>query len=149
DKLVLGIGVGYARDKADIGTDGTHSEASGVSGAAYGSYQPAPNIFVDALLGYGTLSFDSDRYVTPINTMAHAHRTGDQLFGSVALGYEHVREGLLVSPYGGLSFSIDRLKQATETDAGSFGLTYFDEKTHTLRSNLGVRVESSHMTNVG
>ena len=40
DKLTLGMGLGYARDKTDIGTDGTKSKASGASVALYGSYQP-------------------------------------------------------------------------------------------------------------
>ncbi len=41
DTLVLGVGLGFARDKSSIGTDGTQSRATGTSGAFYGSYQPS------------------------------------------------------------------------------------------------------------
>ena len=149
NNLVLGVGVGFAREKADIGTDGSNSKGTGSSIAFYGSYQPTRNTFVDALIGYGTLSLDSDRYVEPINAMAHAHRSGDQIFGSLGAGYEYRKDGLMVTPYGRLDFSIDRLKQTSETGADQFSLTYFDQKSHTLRSALGVRVESTHEMDYG
>ena len=149
DRLVLGAGLGFARDKADIGTDGTQSSATGTSAAFYGSYQPTPKTFVDGLLGYGTLSFDTDRFVAPFSAMAHSHRSGNQVFGSLAAGYEHRDNGLLLSPYGRLDFTADKLKQTSETGGGQFSLTYFDQTSHSLRSALGVRVESSHETAFG
>jgi len=149
DKLALGVGLGYARDRTDIGTDGTMSKSRGSSIAVYGSYQPTPSTFLDGLIGYGVLSYDTDRYVAVANDFARAHRKGDQLFGSLAAGIEHRRDALLLSPYGRLDFSIDRLEQATETGAGTNALTYFDQKLHSLQFSLGLRAESKHDTNFG
>ncbi len=149
DKLALGVGLGYARDQTDIGADGTKSRSRGASIAAYGSYKPTTNTFVDGLVGYGALSFDTDRFVASVNDFARSHRKGDQLFGSLAAGYEHRNEGLLLSPYGRLDFSVDRLKEATETGAGLNALTYFDQRLPTLQFSLGLRAESLHETSFG
>lgn len=149
EKLVLGMGVGYARDETEIGTDGTKSRSRGSSIAVYGSYQPTRNTFVDGLLGYGALSHDTDRFVPSVADFARANRKGEQWFGSVAAGYEHRADGLLLSPYGRLDFARDRLKQATETGAGLNALTYFEQTLPTLQLSLGLRAESQHETNFG
>jgi len=149
EKLVLGLGAGYARDETVIGNDGTKSRSSGSSIAVYGSYQPTRNTFVDGLLGYGTLSHDTDRFVPSVADFARANRKGDQWFGSVAAGYEHRAEGLLLSPYGRLDFARDRLKQASESGAGLNALTYFEQTLPTLQLSLGLRAESQHETNFG
>ena len=84
-----------------------------------------------------------------VDDFAQAHRKGDQLFGSVAAGYEHRQDGLLLSPYGRLDFANDRLKQTTETGAGLNALTYFGQTLPTLQLSLGLRAESQHETNFG
>jgi len=148
-RFTLGLGVGYARDTTDIGADGSKIRSSGSSIAVYGSYLPAPKIFVDGLLGYGVLSHDMDRFVPAANDFARSNRRSDQLFGSLAAGFEHRGDGLLLSPYGRLDFSLDRLKQATETGAGLNALTYFDQNLPTLQFSLGLRAESMHETRFG
>ena len=149
NKLALGLGLGYARDKSEIGSDGTKTQATGSSLALYGSYQPTPVIYVDGLLGYGVQSFDTDRYVAVVTDFAHSRRKGAQIFGSLAAGYEHSRNGLLVSPYARLDFATERLKQASETGAGTNALTYFEQTVTMLQSSLGLRIESQHQTDFG
>ncbi len=149
DKLALGMGLGYARDRTDIGIDGTKSKSHGSSISVYGSYQPTASTFLDGLIGYGVMSHDTDRYVALVNDFARGQRKGDQLFGSLAAGYEHRRDALLLSPYGRLDFSIDRLEQATETGAGTNALTYFDQTLHSLQFSLGLRAESKHDASFG
>lgn len=149
DQLFLGVGLGYARDRTDIGSDGSKSRSYGTSIAAYGSYQPTPGIFVDGLVGYGVLNYDTNRYVALVNDFAYGRREGKQLFGSVAAGYEYRRNALLLSPYGRLDFSVDRLDQAMETGAGMNALTYFEQTLESLQFSLGLRAESQHSTNFG
>lgn len=149
DQIVLGLGVGYARDKTDIGTDGTRSRAHGAAFAVYGSYQPLRNTFVDAVIGYGPLKFNNDRFVAPIEDFASATRTGNQLFGSLAAAYEYLRDGVLLSPYGRLDLAQSRLKQSTESGAGQYALTYFSQTVPTVQLALGLRAESTHETRFG
>lgn len=149
ERLALGIGLGYARDTTDIGVDSSKSRASGSSISLYGSYRPTQRAFVDGLIGYGKLKFDTDRFVAAANDFARAHRKGDQWFGSIAAGYELRGEGVLLSPYGRVDILQDRLKQATETGAGLNALTYFEQKLRTLDLSVGLRAESQHETNLG
>jgi len=149
ERLVVGLGLGYALDRTAIGTDGTRSRSSGSSIALYGSYQPTRNTFLDGLIGYGALRHDSDRFVAAANDFARAHRRSDQLFGSLAAGYEHRAPGLLLSPYGRLDFARDRFDEATESGAGGNALTYFEQKLSALQLSLGLRAESQHETNFG
>ncbi len=149
ENLALGVSVGYARDKTRIGNDGSNSNANGTSIAFYGSYSPARNVFVDGLIGYGGLSYDSRRFVAAASDFARADRKGSQWFGSVAAGYEHRQDGLLLSPYGRLDFGVDRLKRATETGAGLNALTYHDQTLRSANVSLGLRAETAHQTSFG
>ena len=148
-QLALGASVGFARDRTTIGTDGSTSAASGHSFALYGSYQPARHWYVDGLLGYGVIDYDSVRFVPAAGGFARADRRGNQWFGALAAGYEHRQEGLLLSPYGRIDFGTGQLRQATETGVGLFALTYDAQRLQTLNLALGLRAESTHRTNFG
>ncbi len=147
--LTLGFGLGFARDKTNIGTDGSKNQTSGTSAALYGSYQPSSDAFVDGLFGIGTLNFDMQRFVAPANAYATSTRQGRQLFASVSSGIEHRSKNLMVSPYGRVDYSSDQLNQVTETGAGINNLTYFKQTNPTLQGALGVRLEASHNTSFG
>ncbi|MEQ1557309.1 MAG: autotransporter outer membrane beta-barrel domain-containing protein, partial [Gallionella sp.] len=147
--LTLGFGVGFARDKTNIGTDGSKNQTTGTSAALYGSYQPSSDTFVDGLLGIGTLNFDMQRFVAPANAYAASTRQGRQLFASVSSGIEHRAKNLMVSPYGRVDYSSDQLNQVTETGAGINNLTYFKQTNPTLQGALGVRLEAQHDTSFG
>jgi uncharacterized protein with beta-barrel porin domain len=149
DHLTLGLGVGVARDTTRIGTDGTQNQAKGYSLAFYGSYQPGPNTFVDGLLGIGSLTFETQRYVAPMNDFAVGDRRGYQWFGSLAAGYEYRDRGLLFSPYGRLDYASVRLDDSTETGAGAYALTYSGQTSSSLQGSLGIRAESIHATSFG
>ncbi|MDQ0331109.1 hypothetical protein QV13_22365 [Mesorhizobium hungaricum] len=140
-RFVGGIGFGYGRDIADIGENGTRSQAQAISIAAYGSYNPVANVFVDGLLGYSRLDFDSRRFVTNGGGFAEGGRDGQQLFGSLTTAYEHRQDGRLLSPYGRLEASWSRLDAYTETGAGPYNLTYGAQSLSTVAGVLGLRAE--------
>jgi uncharacterized protein YhjY with autotransporter beta-barrel domain len=147
--LTLGMGIGYARDKSDIGSDGTTSRSSGNSVAAYGSYLLGTGGFIDGLLGYGKVNFDTNRYVSAVNDFAYASRKGEQVFGSFSFGYEYRKDGLLWSPYGRYDFSYDRLKEGTETGAGASALNYASQTARNSQFAFGMRTQSVHKASFG
>ncbi len=149
DKLIVGVGVGMAKDITNIGTDGSRSVAKGYSLSVYGSYQPGGNAFLEGMLGIGTFDFDMQRYVDPVADFALSTRKGTQIFGSVGGGFEWRKGPNMVSPYARLDFSNDRLDQTTETGAGSYALTYFEQNDASLQGVLGLRGESIHATGFG
>lgn len=163
DNLALGVGVGYARDRTDIGTDGSESRARSTTLSLYGSYQPRNrNIFLDGLIGYGVLDYDTQRFVEPLTEVnqdpdvqpakhfARASRDGNQLFGSIAVGYQSpLKSGFLWSPYARLDFSRSHLDQASETGAGQYALTYFKQTVTESDISLGLRAQWEHELNRG
>jgi outer membrane autotransporter protein len=163
DNLALGVGVGYARDRTDIGADGSESRARSTTLSLYGSYQPRNrNIFLDGLIGYGVLDYDTQRFVEPLTEVnqdpdvqptkhfARASRDGNQLFGSIAVGYQSpLNSGFLWSPYARLDFSRSELNQASETGAGQYALTYFKQSVTEADLSLGLRAQWEHELNRG
>jgi outer membrane autotransporter protein len=145
----VGVGLGYARDKTDIGTDGSKTRTDGTSVAAYGSFAAAPNTYVDALLGFASLDMDTDRFVGMMGEFAKSSRKGDQWFGSLSLAYEYRQESMILSPYGRLDYASTRLKQATESGGGAGALTYFEQTVPMFQGVVGLRAESQHETRFG
>ncbi|WP_174990110.1 IPT/TIG domain-containing protein [Pandoraea aquatica] len=149
DQFSLGAGVGYGHDSTDIGSSGTRSTGDSYSGALYASYRPIPVLFVDAVAGFGTLSFDSRRWVIDANDFARGKRNGQQFFGSLSAGYEYRTDDWLFSPYGRLTASRSTLDQYSETGAGLNALTYFKQNVNTLSGTLGVRAGFAKATRIG
>ncbi|MCE4063424.1 IPT/TIG domain-containing protein [Pandoraea sputorum] len=149
DQFSLGAGVGYGHDATDIGSSGTRSTGDSYSGALYASYRPIPVLFVDAVAGFGTLSFDSRRWVVDANDFATGKRNGQQFFGALSAGYEYRTDDWLFSPYGRLTASRSTLDQYSETGAGLNALTYFKQNVNTLSGTLGVRAGFAKATRIG
>ncbi|MBA8862429.1 outer membrane autotransporter protein [Ochrobactrum anthropi] len=136
-----GIGFGYGKDTTDIGENGTKSRATMTSLAAYGSYRPGKNFFLDGVVGYGWLDFKSDRFVTATGGMASGERKGQQIFGSVTLGYDYRNEAWLLSPYLRADMAHTKLEGFSETGAGIHNLTYGDQTANMLSATIGLRGE--------
>ncbi|WP_454767168.1 putative Ig domain-containing protein [Cupriavidus campinensis] len=149
DELTLGLGFGYGRDSTDVGSAGTHSKADSFSVALYGSYRPQPSLFIDGVAGYGSLSFDSRRWVGDENAFAYGNRDGHQIFASLSTGYQYRDAAWLISPYGRLSVSESTLDRYAETGAGFSALTYFGQTVTTVSGTLGLRTEYAQPTRLG
>ncbi|NBF18390.1 autotransporter domain-containing protein, partial [Pseudomonas sp. Fl4BN2] len=88
--VIAGIGIGYGNDRSDIGSNKTRSDADAIGIATYLSLNLAPQVFIDGLLGYNRISFDSRRYITgSTNDYARGSRDADQLFASLTASYEY------------------------------------------------------------
>ncbi|WP_183085193.1 putative Ig domain-containing protein [Trinickia fusca] len=149
DQFSIGAGFGYGHDSTDIGSAGTKSMGDSYSVALYGSYRPMPTLFVDGVAGFGTLSFDSRRWVSDANDFATGNRNGRQVFASLSAGYERRDSTWLISPYGRLSVSESTLDQFSETGAGLNALTYFAQTVTTVSGTLGLRSELEQKTRWG
>jgi outer membrane autotransporter protein len=149
EQLVMGVGLGFARDDTDIGVDGSSNKGTSQSLAFYASYRPSARLFIDGVLAYGRLEQDTKRFVASANDFAAAQRDGRYAFGSFSAGYDYRREALLLSPYARLSFTQVQLDQATESGAGSSALTLYEQKLKSTQAALGARAQSLHQTHFG
>lgn len=140
--LMIGVGAGFGHERQKIGDNGTKNDGDGYSFVVYGSYQPTEAIFLDGLLGYGSLDFDSDRYVTALGSKAGSSRRGAQWFASLSGGYDFIEGKSLLSTYGRLDWVSTRLNETTEKDGGIYSLTYFEQNTSTTKLSVGLRGET-------
>ncbi len=138
DVFTAGIGFGYGRDSSDIGSEGSHSKGDSFSGAIYGSFHPG-RVFIDGLLGYSNLSFDSRRYVTDNGGYAKGSRDGDQIFGSLSSGYEFREDTWRIAPYGRVDVSSTKLDGFRESGSGAFDLAYAAQRMNVLSGTGGLR----------
>lgn len=139
--ITVGTGLGISSDRSRVGNKGTRSNADSTVAVAYASMRPMQGVFVDALLGYGVLSFDSQRYITATGGMATGSRDGKQLFGSIATGLEFYRTDWMWSPYARLEFSQAKLDAYTEDGPAAHALKYFDQTARSHKAVLGARAE--------
>ncbi|EOL8958900.1 autotransporter domain-containing protein, partial [Cronobacter dublinensis] len=138
--FTAGVGLGFGRDVSDIGDTGTRSNGQSMSTALYASYHPN-GVFVDGLLGYSRLDFDSKRDVSETDAVARGSRGGRQFFGALASGYEFRTPQSLVSPYGRVQVSQTRLEGYTESDAGMYNLAFAPQRFSQVTGSAGLRAE--------
>lgn len=149
DLFTLGLGIGFSRDSTDIANNGTKNITKGMVGALYSSLRPFKNFFIDSVLGYAALDFDSTRYITDSGGFATSTRKGNQIFGALVTGYEYRYTDWLIAPYGRLEIMSATLDQTTETASNLSALTYFKQTVKASNGTLGLRVEDKYITRAG
>ena len=147
--FAFGLGLGYGRDSSRIGKSGTKSKAESYSAGLYASLKTGEKTFVDGVLGYGTLDFDTRRYVTSTGELVNGERDGDQVFAALTFGMEHRTQTSLLSPYGRVAYSRSNLDKFSEDGGGPFGLTYHAQTVKSLTGTLGLRGEFLRKTSAG
>jgi uncharacterized repeat protein (TIGR01451 family) len=147
--FIAGIGVGYGRDWTKIGDRGTRSDAEAYNVAAYGSYRPFRNVFIDALAGYGALRFDSQRFVVDDAAFVHGQRRGNQWFGSLTAAYQYRQGGMMLSPYARINAAWVTLDAFTETGGLGGALAYTSQSAEFFTSVLGLRGKYTFLTDWG
>jgi len=149
DFASIGLGAGFGHDRTDIGNNGSQSTADSVVAAVYGTLRPGNAVFIDGVLGYGTLDFNTNRFIDASGGFATGKRRGDQLFGAVITGIEYHIDGWMWSPYGRLEVMSAKLNQYSESASGVNALTYFQQTVRTTNGVLGMRAESKFATSFG
>ena len=146
---VAGIALGAARDRTDIGTDGSHSRARGASAMAYAGFSPVPGLYLDALAGGGPLDFRWRRRIGLLDEHAQADRDGRIAFGAVTAAWEWDAGGLLLAPYARLHHSRERLDAATESGPAGVALAFRPQHASAVDAAAGLRAETIRETRYG
>jgi uncharacterized repeat protein (TIGR01451 family) len=137
--VTAGIGIGYGRDRTTVGLNGTESRAEIYSVSLYESYRPFKGVFIDGILGFGSLQFDSRRFIADSGNFAVGSRSGNEWFGALSAGYEYRAQGLLLSPYGRIKTVKLTLDPFTETGDPTGSLKFSQQNAETIIGVLGLR----------
>ncbi|MNK69476.1 putative Ig domain protein [compost metagenome] len=149
DLATVGVGAGFSHDRSDVGQNGSRSTADSAVAAVYGSLRPSKGVFLDGVLGYGTLQYDASRYLTDGSGFATGERDGKQVFGALVGGIEMRQETWMWSPYGRVELMSAKLDPYTEKAAGINALSYFKQTVRSRIGALGVRAEGIYVGGLG
>jgi uncharacterized protein YhjY with autotransporter beta-barrel domain len=139
EDLTIGAGVGYSTGTTTIGGNGTAVNANDYMGAIYGSYHPVDQFFLDGVLAYGTLSYDSRRLVFENSNIVSAHRDGSEVFGSLTAGWDMQAGAWHYTTYGRINALSGVLDGTTETGDDTYALHYADQGLSSLSASFGGR----------
>ncbi|MBW3507905.1 putative Ig domain-containing protein [Janthinobacterium sp. NKUCC06_STL] len=149
DLATLGVGAGFSHDRSDVGQNGSRSTADSAVAAVYGSLRPSKGVFLDGVLGYGTLQYDASRYLSDGSGFATGERDGKQVFGALVGGIEMRQETWMWSRYGRVELMSAKLDPYTEKAAGINALSYFKQTVRSRIGALGVRAEGIYVGGLG
>ena len=147
--VVLGVGIGLARERADAVGDGVWNGAEAQSAVVYLGYRPTPALFIDALAGDADLQMRSVRRIGEGAASLAVERPGAQRFASLAAGYRLDVAGAELAPYTRLDVQETTLQAAAETDGGSDALQYQRQNAPSLKLALGIEGASRIETRYG
>lgn len=141
DTLLVGLAGSVARNNSDLDDEASHLDASQRSLAVYGLWRAGDHLFVDGVLGKGTLDFDIQRWSGDTASFGIATRGGDQWFGSLSMGYEHRGSALTLTGYGRVDANRTALDGYQESGLGLYDLAYRQQVVR--NSTVAVGLEGS------
>jgi len=141
DTLDLGLGVGYGQERTEVGDADSRMDADSWVGVAYGSWRPAESLFIDGVLGYGQMSFDTRRTTPVDSSLVTGDRDGTTWFGSVSAGVDRTFGPARWISYGRLEAMNASLDAYTETGSPVWALSYDARELDSLQGTLGLRYE--------
>ncbi|HUG60802.1 MAG TPA: putative Ig domain-containing protein, partial [Methylomirabilota bacterium] len=122
---VGGIAVGFGRERADIGSEGTRLDTQSLSAAVYGTFAPTESSFIDTVAGLSRLDFDRRRYVSAIDRFSDGDRSATQAFASLGGGYRHdARSGWHTEFSGRLDGAVTWFDRSRDHGAGDLDAIY-------------------------
>lgn len=123
DELIAGVALAYGRDETEVEAGGSANQARAQGMMLYGSFQPVRPIQLDAMLGYGDLSFDVRRRQATDTVMLSGDRDGSQYYGSLALSATWQSTSMKLAPYARFDHVRNRLDVCRESGAATAALT--------------------------
>jgi uncharacterized protein YhjY with autotransporter beta-barrel domain len=141
----LGFGGGVGEEKTDVGNRGSRVDSETFVGVVYGSWRPQGGVYIDGMVGYGSLSFDMTRRVAIDSSLVTGSRDGTVIFGSLGLGLDRPLATGRLSTYGRLESLNAELDAYTEMGSPFWALSYAERDVESLQGVIGTRYVWSHV----
>ena len=110
---VLGASVNFLRSDADLNGGTASQDAKGYGFTLFGSYVPAPNGYIDAIVNFGHNSYDGQRQFD--NATFSNDTSGNQWGFALSAGYGFTSGALTLTPYGRVEYVDAKVDGFTET----------------------------------
>jgi outer membrane autotransporter protein len=142
--LDFGIGGGFGEENAEVGAADSRVDSTSFVGVVYGSWRPEAGVYLDAMLGYGSLEFDLQRRATGDNSLVTGARDGTAVFGSLGLGFDREISKGRINAYGRIEATNAELDAYTESGSPLWALSYDARDVESLQGVVGARYAWTH-----
>jgi len=134
----------------DGNNSGSHARVDSYGLTAYAGYRGDP-WYLNASLGAMRSNIDAHRLLdfTGFSGTANSSYQGMQYTAAALAGYPIAANGTVVTPLAGLTYSSLRLDAYTETGGNGAALNVAAADTHSLKSDLGFKLERDYQTGYG
>jgi outer membrane autotransporter protein len=137
-RAVVGAAAGGSKSESDVSGMPQAQSAKGASVTLYGSYEPAPQWYVDTAVSMARNDFTLKR-ATASGGLAHADTRGTGTGLSITSGYQMVGRALIVSPY----LRVDALRVSVDgyTETGDAPFTVNEQSVRSRAFTLGSEIQ--------
>jgi len=161
DSAILGLAVGYNSGSTDLDNNGGSLDTDGYSLSLYGTYYPDEHVYADAVITYGSNSYDQERNIRyrvgnyNVNQVASADYDSSQWSATIGAGYDIPRGPWTFTPVVQLQYlsaDVDGYTErmsAPNAPGGGWGTRLGDMDQESLTSMLGFNVSHAFSTNWG
>jgi uncharacterized protein with beta-barrel porin domain len=158
DSLVLGAAFTYSDTHSDYDSGLGKVKAATTGVVGYGTYY-VNDVYVDALLAYGSVDYDTTRNIVvpsnnpaaaPINASATANPKGTQWSAAIGVGRNYVMDTYTVTPSARLGYIWVKNKAFSESEpVEGLGLAVNERTIRSLQTALGAKVSTVLNTGSG
>jgi outer membrane autotransporter protein len=149
-RLTVGVSGGYARTSVTFGGGEGSGTIQSALGSVYASYF-TERAHIDGAVTYGRNAYHNDRklVIGTIQRTAKSEHDGDVLSTYLGAGYAFPFGRWALEPVGSLRYTYLSEEGFQETGADSLNLQMGRRTTHSLVSELGLRVSAALPTEYG
>lgn len=147
--FLVGLAVGSGFDQTAIGANDGSLRSGSTNAALYASFQPAKNLFLDALAGQNNATFDGSRFDDNSSSFMTSHRTATGTFESIVAGLEYRNGRFEYSPYVRADSLSSRFGSASDEGTSPWSLSYASMNTSNTTFIAGVRGSIDLKTSFG
>lgn len=150
-KLVFGTALGFNRFESDLADNGELSTRA-ITFTAYTSYNPSERSYVDARIGLGRSSVETQRrIVIPglIDATARGDTDVNQISLAGAFGYQWQWQGWNVTPNASVQLLRSNFAAFSETGAGDNNASFASQSSDSRQLALAVRASKAFSLSYG
>lgn len=152
NNFIVGAALSYLDASADFKNNAGNTDSRAVSGSIYSTYYATDNFYLDGVLSYGFINYDTRRKIRytiapfngnpgeTVNTTAKGSPDGRQYSFSLGGGYDYPTGAWTLGPYAYLNYTKLRVDSYRESRGAGWAMRFDQQDIESVISTLGAQV---------
>jgi uncharacterized protein YhjY with autotransporter beta-barrel domain len=145
---VLGAALGLAKSDSNLSDVQGSQDTKGYSFSLFGSFVPATNAYIDAIVNFGHTRYDSQRQAADGGSIGSS-TDGDAFAFAVSAGANFTQGAFTANPYGRVEYVDAKVDGFTENGSADQALTISEQRVKATTLALGGQVSYAISTSWG